>query len=222
MASHAAPRRRRSGRIRLLLSLGLLVGFGAVGTTAYWTDRAVVDSGNISSGTMDLQLQTPTDDTWRHVELGAGGQGTSTTDTALSIPNLTPGESRAFNFGARNVGNPNLTYTATVGRGGTWTYVGTPIRVRFSAGGTADNGTTNNLRTGTCDGTALGAGPVNVGTSATTVIPTRTLTGGGSTTTTGQSEQLCVVVSMDPAATNDNQGKTGTLQLVFTATQAQP
>lgn len=218
--THRAARRHRPRAVvvRVVLSLGLLVGFGAIGTSAYWTDRAVVDGGQLSSGSMDLQLQTPTNADWRHVGLGADGTGTATTDTALAIPNLTPSESVAFGLGARNVGNPRLTYSATVATSGTWTFVGSPIRARFYAG-TVQSNTTTYPRTGTCNGPALGSADVIVTGTATTIIPDRSLTG-AVMPSAGQSESLCLVVSMISTATNDNQSKTGALRLTFTGTQA--
>jgi predicted ribosomally synthesized peptide with SipW-like signal peptide len=221
----AGGRQRRwfgRGRTRALLTLGTVFALGAVGTSAYWTDTATVGGTAITSGVMDLQLQTPASGTtWIHSELG-----TSTTDSTLTIAALTPGESQAFDFAVRNVGNPNLTYTATVAQGaGTWSYVNTPIQVRFYAGTTSGGpsratNTSTYPRTGSCTGTAQGVAATTVTSTAQIVVPSRALGGGGSGSTDGQSEQLCVVVSMITTASNDNQGKTGTLQLVFKGDQA--
>ena len=49
-------RRRPRGRVRALLSLGLLLGITQVGTLASWTDSATVQGGGFSSGTLDLTV----------------------------------------------------------------------------------------------------------------------------------------------------------------------
>lgn len=198
------------GRTRALLSLGVLACLGVTATSAYWTDTATLDAGTVSSGTMDLQLQLPrSTSVWEYV-----GPGGTLTDTTLAISNLTPGESQAFNLAARNVGNPPLGYTATVAQAGTWTYVNTPITVRFYAAAAARATNISTYpRTGTCTGTALGTAAVTVAPAAATVIPARTLA-------SGASEQLCLVVAMVTTAANENQGKTGSLALAFTATQS--
>lgn len=210
--THRARRRWFGrGRTRALLTLGSVTMLGAVGTSAYWTDTANVDGGAITSGSMDLQLQMPYSATdWYFVGLGSGLR-----DPNLAITDLTPGESQAFNFAARNVGQPDFTYTATVAHSADpWTFVNDPIQVRFYAGATARATNTSTYpRTGTCSGTALGSGPVTATAApGATVIPARPLA-------SGASEQLCAVVSMATTATSDNQGKTGDLAIDFTATQ---
>ncbi len=189
---------------------------GAVGTSAYWTDEAVVDSGTISSGSLDLELQTPGSGTaWLHQ-----GNGTSTTDTALALDDLTPGETQAFDLAARNVADVAFTYAVSVDRVEPWGLVdggaGSPVTVRFYAGPTAraSNDTTH-PRTGSCSGTAQSAGAVRVGTSSSTVVPDRTLD-------VGSSEQLCAVVGLADDAVTANQGQQGAVQLTFTATQVAP
>lgn len=208
---HAGRRRRAwfgRGRTRAVLSLGIVLALGAVATSASWSDTATVTSGPIGSGTMDLQLQVPrSTTTWELV-----GTGGSLTDTSLAISDLTPGESQAFNLAARNVGQPTLTYSATVSQASPWSYSGDPIQVRFYAGAVARATNTSAYpRSGSCSGTALGAA-VTVTSAPVAVVAARTLVAGAG-------EQLCVVVSMVTAAANDNQGRTGTLKLDFAAAQ---
>lgn len=45
--------------MRAVLSLGIVLGFGAVSTTAYWTDEATVTGGTFQAGTIDLQVGDP-------------------------------------------------------------------------------------------------------------------------------------------------------------------
>lgn len=218
-AGHAARRLTNRGwfgygRTRALLTLGMVAVLGVTGTSASWTDTATVSAGGISSGSLDLELRTPDNSAWSH-----SGGGTVATDPTLTVSDLTPGERVAFDFGARNKGNPDFRYSATVARAAPWGYSGAPILVRFHTG-TANNPTVS-PRTGSCSGTALGGGAVAVTNTPQTVIPERLLTGGGDTTD-GQSENLCLVVSMATDATNVNQDKSGTLRLEFVATQVAP
>lgn len=206
MGRHVAPRRWFGrGRTRALLALGTVFALGAVGTSAYWTDTATITGGTITSGSMDLQLQTPSSASWVHV-----GSGTSATDATLAIGNLTPNEYHAFDVAARNVGNADFTYTATVAQAGSWTYVNTPITVQFFTGGRVGAEDTSYPIQETCSGTALATVPVAAG--PTTVIPSRPLA-------LGASEQLCVRVGMVQDATDTNQNKSGQLRFDFTATQ---
>ena len=55
MVEHSAPR-RRTGRIRALLALGVVLGLGSVTTGAYWTDDATITGITISSGKLDLKV----------------------------------------------------------------------------------------------------------------------------------------------------------------------
>ena len=100
-------RRRRSGRIRALLSVGLLFGITQVGTLASWTDSATVQGGNISSGTLDLTVG----DSSANQLSGPGGTWTYST---LTLAAMAPGESTAWPLTVGNGGSVALTYNATV------------------------------------------------------------------------------------------------------------
>lgn len=214
MGRHVAPRRRGivptgwfgRGRTRALLSLGLLLTLGVVGTSAYWTDTATLTGGTITSGSMDLQLQTASG-------AGAVGTGTGHTESGIAISNLTPSESYAFPVTVRNVGNADFTYTATVSRGGTpaWTFVNDPIQVQFFVGNAIVDDTTYPIQK-TCSGAAIGS-PATVAAGSTAVIATARRVGAGAT------DPLCLKVTMVTAADNANQGKQGQLQFDLTAVQ---
>ena len=59
MFKNVAPRGKgfwqsfRSDRVRAVLSLGIVLGFGAVGTLAYWTDDATASGATFESGTLN-------------------------------------------------------------------------------------------------------------------------------------------------------------------------
>lgn len=211
MGRHAAPRSAPRwfgrGRTRAILSLGVVAALGVTGTSAYWTDEAVVSGGSISSGSMDLQVSAD-GTTWTAVGIGTPG-----TAGHITVSNLTPSEAYAYPLRVRNVGDADFTYSATVTRGSSpaWTFVGDPVTVRVYAGSPVTTDTTYPIQQ-TCGGTALTAA-VTVTASSTTVVPSRPV-GAGAT-----DAQLCVLVTLASTADNANQGKQGQLRLDFTAQQ---
>lgn len=199
----ASRRGRRSIPVRALLSLGLIVGFGAMGTMAFWTDQAVVTGGSITSGAMDMQFDTT----------GGVGLGTSYPKSSISWTGLTPGEQKAFNLVVKNVGSPTFTYTATVTKGATptWTYVGAPITVRFFTGSAISD--TTYPQEESCSGSAIGAAQAVDATNKDLISSAQTIAG-------NQSQSICMVVGLASSAVNENQNRTGQLSFTFAATQA--
>src|SRR5688500_795356 len=100
-------RRRRNGRTRALLSLGLLFGITQVGTLASWTDSATVVSEPFSRGTLDLQVGVRA-----AAQLALHGGSWAHANRAL--PLMAPGESVAKALTVGNGGTVALTYNATV------------------------------------------------------------------------------------------------------------
>ncbi len=49
---------QRSQKLRALLGLGVLLGVGATGTFAFWTDDVTITGTTFTSGTIDLQVNT--------------------------------------------------------------------------------------------------------------------------------------------------------------------
>ncbi|MEZ0580025.1 SipW-dependent-type signal peptide-containing protein [Nocardioides sp. MH1] len=215
MGKHSADRRSvlRSwfgkGRTRAVLTLGVLGALGVTSTSAYWTDDAVVPSGQIASGSMDLQVSND-NTTW-----GAVGPGTAHSATHITVANLTPSEAYAFPLFVRDVGQADFTYTATVTQGASpaWGFVGTPITVQVYAGAPNTTDTTYPIQQ-SCGGTALTASAVTVTASSSSVMTAARRIGKGAS-----DAQLCVLVSMVSSATNTNQGKQGQLRFDLTATQ---
>lgn len=208
MAKHRAqrPARHSLRRAAVVAAAGLLVTAGIAGTYAFWVDSATVTSGSITSGSMDLQLSNDAS-AW-----GAVGIGTAFAANSIAATDITPSESYAFTLHVRNVGAADFTYTGTVVRGSSWTFVGDPITVRFYAGGTPSVDTTYPIQK-TCSGaTALGPA-VTVAATTTAIFTTaRALSH-------GTSDALCVEVAMAAGADNTNQGKLGVLRVDLAATQ---
>lgn len=208
MGDHSAPR-RRTGRVRAVLCLGVIASLGVISTGAYWTDSAVVTTGTITSGTMDMQVSKD-GSTWDAV-----GTGTTGSASHIAVSNLTPSEARAYPIYVRNVGDADFTYSATVKQGATpvWTFVGTPITVQLYAGAPVTTDTTYPIQQ-SCTGTALTASAITVTASSQGVISADRRVNKGAV-----DAQLCVLVTMSSGATNDNQGKTGQLRFDFAANQ---
>lgn len=192
-----------SARTRALLSVGVLLGTGSLGTLATWTDTAELAAGTITSGTMDLQLDAG----------GAVGTGTGHQRADISWDGLTPGERKAFDLSVHNAGDPPFTYSAAATRGASpaWTYVGTPITVQLFTG-TAEPDSTYPQQDG-CSGGPLGPARNVDGSSQPLLDAAMRLEAGAN-------DQLCLVVGLAEDADNQNQGRTGSLALDFTADQA--
>lgn len=97
--------------VRLLFSVGLVLGFGAIGTMAYWSDNATLTSGTITSGSLDLQIGG------RNLqgELGwePAGENGVLEYAVVELDNVAPGESVAMELHVRNAGSVPLTFTGT-------------------------------------------------------------------------------------------------------------
>lgn len=212
MGRHAAPRRSsysrlfRSTRVRAVLSLGAFVTIGSTGTLAYFSDSVAVPGTTFTSGVLDVQVtgQDPAENSY--------------TWTALSATDLVPGESTAASIQVNNAGTVPFTYTAEV--------VGTGALVRgltvqAYVGGTPMNGTTaansisNNLRTGSCQGTPIGTSPVTLSTTDQPLIPATNK----QELATETSQYLCLVATLATTADNALQGKTASVTVTLNALQ---
>ena len=184
-----------SARVRALLALGMVLGTGAVGTMAAWTDTATATSGAFSTGTIDLQLN------------GNQGNPTAYAFTALTKANMSPGQSIAAMLPVQNKGSVAFTYTANTTS--TTSTLAPYLKVSTYSGGTAANAS----NVGTCSGTSIIANTslVNGGTSAN-IIGTRSLPA------TSGVDDICFLVTLDAAAPSTVQGTTVTVTFNFTAT----
>lgn len=187
MADHR--RRGRTGKVRAVLSLGLLVGFGAVTTSAYWADGTSFDAGTIRSGAIHIDLATnnkvkPETYIWSDLDLTGMAAGSSVA-RVLQVANNSLG---GLEFDYR------VQATATANA------LGNALRVTVRRGG-AVNGTS-------CTGGTLvgSAGAVLSGFNQPA----------GVTLTTGQAHDLCIQVTLPGAVPN---GLNATVDFTFPATQ---
>ena len=180
-----------SGSIRLkaLLSLGMVLGLGAVGTLAAWTDESTA-TATFSAGTLDLKLGSL-----------PGGPFTDTVAlTTLDMPAMYPGVSKAGMVSLSNSGTVPLAYTLSGAATGT---LGAALKVSVYAGGAASNDAT----TGTCSGTLLGTADVPL--IGTLISSARTLPA-------ASTESVCLLVKLPSTAANTLQGTTTTATFTFT------
>lgn len=210
---HSAPRGHRAatgrwfghGRTRALLSLGLVFGFGAVGTMAYWTDQGTMTTGDIAAGSLDLRLKDAST---------LMGQGGTWPNTDFAASSLIPGESVAFSFPVRNDGTAGFRFSATATASGT---LATGLRFTTTHGASAASNSgsaSNGNRAGTCGANTVDSTSVTLsGTSASVInTPGVTLASGASTT-------VCVIVALDSSAGNALQSATAAATYVFNAVQ---
>jgi predicted ribosomally synthesized peptide with SipW-like signal peptide len=199
---HAAPRPRRRLRsalrwtpLRALLSIGAVLGLGAVATFAYWSDTVTVTGASFSSGVLDLKLN---------------GQDSLNVSGTFAITNLVPGESKAVHWSVDNQAPSTvpLAYTATGLASGD---LAAHLTFRVFLGGTSSNPVVGGLRTGSCTGTATAAAQ----TMATTknVIPT------AQQLAASASQNVCVIAALPTSTPTNMQGKAATATFTFNATQ---
>lgn len=198
---HAAPRgparagARRSPRVRALLSIGLILGFGAISTMAYWSDTETATGATFTSGVLDMKLN---------------GQNSVDLSSTFTLATMVPGESVAAHVAVQNIAPSNVafTYTATgLASGALAPY----LSFQVFLGGTSSNGTAGGLRTGSCTGTSTGA--------AQTMTTTMTVIGTPQQLTVGSSQNVCVVATLGASTPSNMQGTTGSASFTFTAAQ---
>ncbi|WP_458111601.1 CalY family protein [Arthrobacter sp. R1-13] len=179
----------RSVRIRALLAAGMVLGLGAVGTLAAWTDESTA-TATFSAGTLDLKLST----------VPQGPFTDTVALTTLDMPAMYPGVSKAGMVSVSNSGTVPLAYTLTGAASGE---LGAALKVSVYLGGTA----TNVASTGTCSGTLLGTADLPL--AGTLISSARTLPA-------ASTESLCLLVKLPATASNSLQGTTTTANFTFT------
>lgn len=198
MSRHRAPKRLQIGPrgILVILSVGLVTAFGAVTTSAFWTDQVNVTGGTFSAGTLDLEVNDDPDDA---VAL-----------TTLGLTAMVPGNSAAGVLKVENTGTVPLAYDAVAAAtnpDGKNLAGGLSVKVTGAAT------TSGSAPATTCSGAAL------TGTGST-------LSGGLVTTKRvlqpGASENLCIQITLPAAASNAYQGSTTVATFTFNATSELP
>lgn len=131
MASERRPRQGwfGRGRTRALLSLGLLVGMGAVATSAYWTEQVSITGTAVQSGAL-------------HIDLASNNKVKPETYswTGLSLSNMAPSTSRAAVLPVTNNSRGAVTFSYRIQASATGA-LGAALQVTVRRGGTS-NGTT--------------------------------------------------------------------------------
>lgn len=179
------------GRTRALLSAGLLLGTGAVATSAYWTDQKVAQGVTVQSGTLHLDLES--NQRVRPETISNWGD--------LSLANLADGTSRAAVMTVSNNsrGNARLSYRVQASAANAF---GAALRLTVRRGGTVSGGT--------CTGGTL------IGTAGATLNGFNQAM--DLTLTTGQSHDLCLQVAL-PAGSNIASSASSTVTFTFPAKQ---
>ncbi|KRA32650.1 MULTISPECIES: SipW-dependent-type signal peptide-containing protein [unclassified Nocardioides] len=192
MSEHRAPRQGwfGRGRTRAILSLGLLLGMGAVATSAYWTAEDTVTTGPVSSGAIHLDLAT-NNKVKPEVYPWAG----------LSLSNLAPGASKAAVLPVTNNSSGHLKFSYRIQAAATGTTLGPQLQVTVRRGGTSD-------------GTACSGGTLIGGANATLNGFNQPA---GANLAPTQSHNICVQVTRTGVALPGS--STSNVSFTFPATQ---
>lgn len=205
-----------SVQVRLLLSLGLVLGFAAIGTSAYWADNATFTTGSIEAGSLDLQLGGRDPANPEQIVWSAVGLNQDWNYSVMELDNVSPGESVAMELHIRNVGSTPLTFTGV----GTSTNdeFGNNLTATTRLGGVASNTGTREAvsRAGTCS-----AGTATWWTDHALTTTPRVVTPGNSpvTLTPNDEIQVCMLAGLKASTPNAFQGASTTIQVTLTAKQ---
>lgn len=190
-------------RLRAILALGMVLGLGAVGTLALWSNSAVATSGTFATGTVDVRVN--------------GVDSYSFTGTnGLTMANMLPGESRAATLKVQNTPSSlPLTYTMAASTPAGSPLLANYIALRVFGSAAPTNAVSNGLNTGSCTGTQLGSATLKAANSVPVITTPQNLAA-----TTG-TQDLCFVATLAAAAPLSVQGQTlASITLDFTGTTA--
>lgn len=201
MGRHVGPRHsgapRRTGRVRALLSVGLVLGLAQIGTMAYWTDESVITGGTFQAGTIDVEVGTPAVD-----------DDPPEFTTTFALTNMVPGSTKDAPLLVTNAGTVAFTFvvngSATNSGAGT-DQLGAALRISVFPSTSA----------GACTGTAMVSNqPVNG-----TVLPSQPALAPAPDTNT---RQLCFRATLPTDASSDLQGTSSVVTLTLVATSVAP
>lgn len=201
---HRAAGRVRRGRawdvVRGLLALGIVLGLAPTGTLASWRVTTVLSPTGFPTGILDLRLRDAS------TTVGPGG---SFAHADLAPTGLVPGESLAVVVPVRNDGTVPFTWTASATATGA---LASSLTFSTYVGGTATNSTsTQDVRTGSCSGSAS-TSDRTLGGSATTVVTTQPALAAG------DSVSVCVLLRL-PAAATGAANQSAAVTYTFSSTQ---
>lgn len=179
------------GRTRALLSAGLLVGTGAVATSAYFTDRVQVAGTTIAAGTLHIDLEA----SYRVRPESIANWGD------LNLAGLTPGTSKAGLMTVSNNSRGQLPMSFRVQASAT-NALGAALTITVRRGGS--------ISSGTCTGGTLigAAGAALNGFDQS----------GGATIGTGGADVLCIQVTL-PGSASLPSSSTSNVTFTFPAKQ---
>ena len=186
---------RDSRTVRALLSLGMVVGLGATGTYAYWTDTVNMAGTTITAGTIDLAV--------------TDNYSNATSFTKMNVSTMVPGDSTAGVLKVQNSGTAPLRYyvNATPSNADN-KGLGAALDVKVSG----DAVVSGSGKTVTCPGSRLSGTALKftndfVGTSAA-----------GRLLNPGATEYLCIQATLATTADTALQGATTNITFTFTGT----
>ena len=169
-AARRRPTRTAWDRVRAGLSLGVVLGLGATGTMAAWTDTATAESGLFGAADVELTIN-----------------GESPEFAFASVEDVMPGQSVAGNLVLANEGDVDLRYLMdmefeglTTAKGGTGqqrgdaTSLGEHLTLTVHSSTTADGVT--------CGGQAIVSQTMTVGDPRSVLTDYRPVTAGASDT----------------------------------------
>ena len=110
------------------MAAGMVVGLGAVGTMAVWTDQSTATSGQFTTGSVDLKVGSPAVD-----------NNPPAFATDLALANMAPGASKQAVLRVNNAGTLPFTYTlsSTATNNGTGNnQLGAAMQLEIYAGAT--------------------------------------------------------------------------------------
>ncbi len=118
------PTRTRD-RVRAVLAVGTVLGLGAVGTLAAWTDSSTATTGTFSTGTIDLRL-------------GSGATDPNPFSfTTFALSNMAPGSEKEATLQVNNSGSLPFTYNvvgSATNSGGGSDQLGSALTLQIYAG----------------------------------------------------------------------------------------
>ena len=112
-------------RVRALLAVGTVLGLGAVGTLAAWTDSSTATTGTFSTGTIDLRL-------------GSGATDPNPFSiTTFAMSTMSPGSEKEATLQVNNSGSLPFTYNvvgSATNSGGGSDQLGSALTLQIYAG----------------------------------------------------------------------------------------
>lgn len=178
-----------SMRIRAVLSLGVILGLGTVGTMATWSASTTTTSGVFTTGTVEIKLND--------------ADATVTTPYTVTLGRaLLPGDSAGVPLIVQNRGTLAVRYTTAVRSADA---TGQAMRLRITTGATVSGASCSG-------GTATTVVDQAVTSTDTGILGTRGPLAAG----TGD-DPLCMQFTLPTAAPNSVQTTSGSVQFTFVA-----